>query len=106
MGSVQGALDGRLVLMIGHKDTNEILNTYAALWGDKVDEVAKITRKTAPPCTQESRTEADSPTNRCPVNAIVSQSCPELDMIGTQRTPNALWLGIPVGLTRFELATP
>jgi len=31
--------------MLGHKDATETLNTYAALWGDKVDEVAKKLEK-------------------------------------------------------------
>lgn len=31
--------------MLGHKDATETLNTYAALWGDKVDEVARKIEK-------------------------------------------------------------
>ena|GEM_PF-6345961 len=31
--------------MLGHKDATETLNTYAALWGDKVDEVARKLEK-------------------------------------------------------------
>lgn len=31
--------------MLGHKDATETLNTYASLWGDKVDEVARKIEK-------------------------------------------------------------
>lgn len=31
--------------MLGHKDSTETLNTYAALWGDRVDEVARRVEK-------------------------------------------------------------
>lgn len=40
--SIGAGADVKLVQqMLGHKDATETLNTYAALWGDKVDEVAK-----------------------------------------------------------------
>lgn len=49
--------------MLGHKDATETLNTYAALWGDKVDEVAqKIEKKRKKALREAAKNTARKPT--------------------------------------------
>ena len=44
--AISAGADVKLVQrMLGHKDATETLNTYAALWPDKVQEVAEIVER-------------------------------------------------------------